>query len=297
MKDQRYKASVIIPLYNQKESLDRVLQFFNYQNYPINYFEVIVINDGSTDGVDDFLANKAENYHFPLKVINQVNKGRAAARNRGIKESSGEILIFCDADRIPDKQFVNRHISAHTEHERAVVIGASYDYFGGFSRLESSNTNQIKKFSRLPQYFKKVSTLYNQQQSTSSPIAWITFLVGNSSIKRKHIDEVGWFNERFRHWGFEHFELAIRLMDNGFQLLMYKEIMNFHLPHKRDKEKILQQFEISCKILEELHPTKKVSLLNDFMIGKISLQYFEENYNNDSTSLGESQAEEIYFYL
>lgn len=292
MNDPKYKASVIIPVYNQKESLGHVLHFFNYQSCSMNDFEVIVVNDGSTDRVEDFLASKDASYQFPLKIINQDNQGRAAARNAGIRKSLGDILVFCDADRVPDNYFIDRHISAHVEHERVVIIGASYDYFGGLSRLESNDTNQIKKYSRLPQYFKKVCTLYNHQQSTSSPIAWITFLVGNSSVKRKHINEVGMFNEKFIHWGFEHFELAIRFMENGIRLLMNKEIMNFHLPHQRDKNKILQQFEISCKILEELHPTKKVSLLRDFMAGEISLKHFEEKYS-DSTS----QVEEIYFNL
>ena len=75
------------------------------------------------------------------------------------------------------------------------------------------------KYSRLPQYFKQISSIYNEHGRTKSNLMWLSFLVGNSSIKRDIIEEVGGFDETFIDWGFEHFELAYRLFNKGYNFL------------------------------------------------------------------------------
>jgi len=92
--------SIIIPVYNQATKLIKTLASINAQTY--RDFEVIIINDGSSDGVERLVGNylhkiKPEN---PYLFLNQTNHGAPAARNRGFKESKGAYLFFCDADAI-----------------------------------------------------------------------------------------------------------------------------------------------------------------------------------------------------
>ena len=84
--------SIIIPTYNDAPFLARCLDSVFAQT--INDFEVIVVNDGSTDNTLDIL----QSYHDRITVIDQANQGRNPARTRGFKESQGDFLIFLDSD-------------------------------------------------------------------------------------------------------------------------------------------------------------------------------------------------------
>ncbi|MGB5941359.1 MAG: glycosyltransferase [Leeuwenhoekiella sp.] len=87
------KFSVVIPVYNKRDFLRKTLKSVYDQTY--TDYEIIAVNDGSTDGSDkilkDFNSEK-------LKVIDQHNQGLSAARNTGIKNATGEIIAFLDAD-------------------------------------------------------------------------------------------------------------------------------------------------------------------------------------------------------
>ena len=76
------KASVVMPTYNKRRFLELTLTSFFNQTYPVNQYEVIVIDDGSTDDTNEFLSQCHP--PFTLKKIPQENKGRSAARNTGI---------------------------------------------------------------------------------------------------------------------------------------------------------------------------------------------------------------------
>lgn len=94
--------SVIIPVYNQAEKLKQTLESLNRQTY--RDFEVIIVNDGSTDNPEktftDFLTANNTELHFYF--LNQKNQGAPAARNRGASQAKGEYLFFCDADAVLD---------------------------------------------------------------------------------------------------------------------------------------------------------------------------------------------------
>ena len=85
------KFSVIIPVYNKKNTLARALDSVLVQSY--RSFEVIVVDDGSTDGMEEVLAS----YRAP-RVIRQKNGGVSSARNAGIEAATGDFICFLDAD-------------------------------------------------------------------------------------------------------------------------------------------------------------------------------------------------------
>jgi len=91
------KLTVIVPLYNSVALVSRCLESIVCQEIPADEYEVIVVDDGSTDGggdvVDDFSRN-----HPQVKVIHQPNAGVSAARNRAIAMAKGRFLQFVDAD-------------------------------------------------------------------------------------------------------------------------------------------------------------------------------------------------------
>lgn len=88
--------SIIIPIYNQANFLENCLKQISKQTY--QNFEVIVINDGSTDNIIEVIGKCKIFMGDKLEFLEQENKGANAARNRGVKLAKGEYLLFCDAD-------------------------------------------------------------------------------------------------------------------------------------------------------------------------------------------------------
>lgn len=114
-------VSVIIPTYNRKESLLRTLDSLARQTYPAERFEVIVVDDGGSDGTEEITRL---NYPFDLHYIKQANQGDAYARNRGAQEAKGWILQFLDDDIVLDPRFLAAIVKQHMHRDRQVVVGS-----------------------------------------------------------------------------------------------------------------------------------------------------------------------------
>ena len=98
------KYSIIIPAYNAEAFIEKCLDSVRKQTF--QDFEVIVIDDGSTDNTSSSIASFQKEFpHFPLIYTIQENGGAASARNTGIEKSNGSYIAFLDADDIwyPDK--------------------------------------------------------------------------------------------------------------------------------------------------------------------------------------------------
>ena len=92
--------SVIVPVYNVEEYLEECLESIQHQTY--TDIEIILVNDGSTDGSRDICERFCQK-DSRFKLINQENQGLSAARNRGVKESIGEYIMFVDSDDVINK--------------------------------------------------------------------------------------------------------------------------------------------------------------------------------------------------
>lgn len=96
------EISFVIPAYNVEKYIERCLTSIYNQDFDESLYEVIVVNDGSTDGTLRVLTD-LQNKYQNLEVVTQMNQGPGAARNRGIEESQGRYIWFIDADDyIPD---------------------------------------------------------------------------------------------------------------------------------------------------------------------------------------------------
>lgn len=91
------KISIIIPAYNAERYIERCINSLSDQNLPVDEYEAIIINDGSTDQTF-FVVKKLSKHHSFIRYISTENNGVSAARNRGVKEAIGEYILFLDAD-------------------------------------------------------------------------------------------------------------------------------------------------------------------------------------------------------
>lgn len=90
------KVSIIVPVYNEEQYISTTLDSIINQNF--EGFELIVVDDGSTDNTLEIVTEKLSNSKINHKIIYQENNGVSSARNRGIEESCGEYIVFVDAD-------------------------------------------------------------------------------------------------------------------------------------------------------------------------------------------------------
>jgi glycosyltransferase involved in cell wall biosynthesis len=115
-------VSVIIPTYNRKEFLRETLSSLAQQTYPSDRFEVIVIDDGSTDGTKEI---EAETFPFMLRYFWQKNQGDAAARNTGAQQSGSDILAFLDDDILVESDYLTCLVCEHEMHPHRIVVGTA----------------------------------------------------------------------------------------------------------------------------------------------------------------------------
>jgi glycogen synthase len=115
-------VSVIIPTYNRKDSLREILCSLAEQTYPHDRFEVIVVDDGSTDGTKQI---ENEIFPFALHYFWQTNHGDAAARNLGAKQSRADILVFLDDDIFVEPDYLRNLVCEHEIHQNTIVVGTA----------------------------------------------------------------------------------------------------------------------------------------------------------------------------
>jgi glycosyltransferase involved in cell wall biosynthesis len=114
------KISVIIPTYQHGDTIETCLLSLFAQTF--RDFEIIVVNDGSTDNTAEVL----EKYKDRVKIINQENRGAPSARNRGFREAIGEFLIFADADINAKPEMLAKMLEALEKHPEASYAYSSF---------------------------------------------------------------------------------------------------------------------------------------------------------------------------
>lgn len=272
------KASIIIPVYNQIERLAITLTAFSKQTIQ-DSFEVVVVDDGSLPSVSNNLSN-IEGYD--LKIVEQPNKGRAIARNIGVQHSKNDLLIFCDGDRVPGEKFVETHVMLHNRMQNIIVIGQVREVYISNLVAVSNKFSNVPDLmfgrSKIPAYPRAVYNLYDETGKTDSGIPWTSTFSGNMSLPKRTYEKVGGFCERFKNWGFEHFEFGYKLYSNQTTFLFSHDAVNFHLAHTRDIKMLELFINESFRIMNEMYPDENsIIAFKDFVLGKKTLQDIEIN--------------------
>ncbi|QBD79979.1 glycosyltransferase [Ktedonosporobacter rubrisoli] len=122
------EASIVIPTCNKASYLELTLASLLRQSYPASQYEVIVVDDGSSDRTSEVLEYFA-GQQWNFRSIKQRNAGRSAARNAGILATRGKIVIFVDDDCICCRNLVAAHTQRHAGASNKAVIGLCSDIF------------------------------------------------------------------------------------------------------------------------------------------------------------------------
>jgi glycosyltransferase involved in cell wall biosynthesis len=186
-------ASVIIAAYNRKDLLAACLRCLDAQDHPCSDYEVIVVDDGSTDGSVELVENWPARY--ALRCIAAGHQGPGPARNLGAAEATGDLVIFIDSDAFASPWLISEHVKSHREAGRPIFVDGPAVYVSGREAMEHP-----------PLISWEIRTL-----------AWldffgVPFVSVNVSCPRADFLRVGGFDPRFgKAYGYEDTELGVRL--------------------------------------------------------------------------------------
>lgn len=212
-------VSVVIPAYNAAGDLTRCLAGILAQEYPD--FEVIIVDDASSDKTPEIV----HAHERATLVRNQQNLGPAAARNRGVAASRGEVLVFLDSDSVvEDRRWLAKHAMAHLASERAVVGGGVRGVGRGLVARADSYCHWS---TNIPDARPAVTTATRRLGRVSRHL-----VTNNMSVRRSTFDLVGPFDERFRTG--EDVDFCERALRLGIPLRLEPEILVEH----RDRERL-----------------------------------------------------------
>jgi glycosyltransferase involved in cell wall biosynthesis len=197
------KVSVVIPTYQRRASLERLLEALGRQT--LRDFEVVVGVDGSTDGTVAML--EALRPSYALAWVEQPNAGRAAACNAGIRRAAGELVVILDDDMEPAPELLAAHARHHTAGARRCVVGAV----------------PVAAGPETPPHVRYVAAKFEEHLARlAAPGHAMTirdFYSGNASVPRDDVVAAGLFDEAFRVYGNEDLDLGRRLASAGVELV------------------------------------------------------------------------------
>lgn len=216
-------VSVIIPYYNRKNLLLNTISCFEKQDYCKNNFELVVIDDGSSD------LSECELKKFKVNIVckkftRSENSCASFARNKGIEFGSGDLFIFLDCDQLTLPNFISEHVDFYKKHDYPIFqIGTRKNL------LPYQDINNLAKVRYYPDFRHRVlSKDYKENLKGIWHLVWSH----NISIERKYLDKYGGFDEKFKCWGLEDVELGYRMHKNGIKILYNKNIETYHQFHE-----------------------------------------------------------------
>lgn len=218
------KFSVIIPLYNKALYVRKALESVCAQTY--RDYELIVINDGSTDNsaivADEYL--KATD-SIDYKIINQPNAGVSAARNNGVAQAHGEYIAFLDADDWWEPTYLERMAQLINDYPDAGLYACNYIYY---------KPGKTHVALHIPTGYINYPKAY--YESGVMPVTSITAI-----IPRNVYDEMGGFREHL--WMAEDFDLWIRIALNNKVVFLNESLAYYN-----------QEVQLKWRALGKLYP-------------------------------------------
>ncbi|MGO8797263.1 MAG: glycosyltransferase family 2 protein [Candidatus Sulfotelmatobacter sp.] len=209
--------TVVIPTYNREKVLAKALEAYRVQSSPAFIHELIVVDDGSTDGTEPRVREFAARAAFPVRYLRQPNQGPAAARNFGIRETRSALVLFTDSDILPGRDLVSQHIAWHQANPQmnAAVLGF----------VTWPKEIRATPFMR---WYGEHKLFFFDQLRRRKEADFRFFYTCNVSLKTEFIRTGGSFDEEFRSAAFEDTELGFRLSKRGMQLLYNPAAVAYH---------------------------------------------------------------------
>ncbi|MEI6614967.1 MAG: glycosyltransferase family A protein [Cyanobium sp. ELA507] len=240
--------SVVIPTYNRLPILRQCLEALERQELaaPIERFEVVLVDDGSTDDTVAWLeANAASLPH--LRLIRQDHGGPAEGRNNGVEQAKGDVVVFIDSDLVVLPDFLVCHARALEQRwrHRGNRLCFTYGAVVNTARFENPTSE--------PHKLGDVSFAY--------------FATGNVAIDKQVLEQAGLFDTAFRLYGWEDLELGERLRRMGVELVRCPRAVGYHWHPALSLDQIPRLIQVERErakmglVFYRKHPSRRVRFI------------------------------------
>jgi len=193
-------VSIVVPVYNRSQMLGQCLYTLCRQSYPKERYEIIIVDDGSTDDSAEIAQSIGREWAGSLRVIQQENHGPSSARNAGIFASQADYIAFTDSDCIPDLDWLRSLV--------LTLTATQSDGVGGPIANEAQR-------SWVADYL--LATHFFRHRERRGSIDYL--LTANVIFKREALLAVQGFSRKKGVWG-EDADLSFRLKQSGFILAL-----------------------------------------------------------------------------
>ncbi|MBK7643971.1 MAG: glycosyltransferase [Planctomycetes bacterium] len=202
------ELSVILCTYQRRAILEKSIASFEAQDAPLGSFELVVVDDGSSDGTAEWL--DAHAFAIPARVLHKPNGGLASARNVGLQAARGRLLLFVNDDTLAFPDLVREHLRAHAE---LAAGGVEASVLGTFEQPSAHLASALMRhLEHSPEVFRyhdmRSGEFYDHNR----------FWTCNVSVAAVRVREAGDFDERFKRYGCEDIDLGLRLERLGLRV-------------------------------------------------------------------------------
>jgi len=247
----RPAIGIVIPTFNRVDKLLTCLRHLEAQT--CKDFEVIVVDDGSTDRTPEALAAYAKDAPFHFRFFSQANGGSALTRNTGIAHLTAPVCLLLGDDTYPQPDFVRAHLEFHRTHPSPLDAAIGYTRW----------SERGQKVTRLMRWLESdgVQFLFRELLQGEPP-TWRHFYTSNLSAKTELLRQHP-FDEGFPCYGMEDIELGYRLTrQRGLRMTFLRDAINEHV-HPATFSQTCRRAEkvgIAMYQFEKLFPEERIAL-------------------------------------
>ena len=245
-------VSVVIPTYNRRPILEKCLLALEQQQTsgtPVERYEVVVVDDGSTDGTPTWLRQNTDRFAH-VRLIEQVHGGPAEGRNRGVEHARGDVIVFIDSDLVVTPVFLAKHAEALQQSWSRTGDRLCFTYG---AVINTANFEEPTK-----------------ERHKLRDLSWAYFATGNVAIDRSVLQRSGLFDTGFRLYGWEDLELGERLRRMKVRLIKCPDAVGYHWHPALSLDQIPRLIEVEGErarmglLFYRKHPTRRVRFIIQF---------------------------------
>lgn len=218
--DKEPHVSIIVPTHNRNSIVGACIESLFALSYPADRYEVIIVNDGSTDDTEKTLSAYREKAPCAYRWFTQKNSGISAARNAGIRRAKGEVICFTDDDCVANKNWITELLRGFNKESVGGVGGC----------VKSVRTGSVYE------RYSEEAGLLSQKKFRS-----MNYLVGcNAAYRKSVLDKVGGFDTFLN--ACEDMDLAIQTQFRGYTLVYAHDAIVCHQHRATLKGLFSQQY-------------------------------------------------------
>ncbi|WP_026706176.1 glycosyltransferase family 2 protein [Flavobacterium soli] len=244
-------VSIIVPCYNHSRYLKECVKSVLLQTY--NNWECLIVDDGSTDDTYN-ISKELQEIDNRIRYLNKENGGLSSARNFGIRQSRGTLILTLDADDMFQKTFLQK---ATTILEKNPLVGVvscwGQRFYDSDYKLD----------------------VFKPKGGTIEDFLFENSAIGNSLFRKKCWEDAGGYDENMRQ-GYEDWEFYISVSKNGWKVEVINEVLFYYRQHKTSMRTVaLNEYDTTIR---NNIMTKHKDLYQDYFLE--TLHYYVQKGNN-----------------